>query len=60
MVAGFTTENAEFMLEGNDIELACIQDVGRMHVLFYFVVVDLKVNDGWIVVRVATVGHRHD
>lgn len=60
MVAGFTPENAEFMLEGNDIELACIQDVGRMHVLFYPVVVDLKANDGWIVVGVAMVGHRHD
>ena len=60
MVAGYTPENAEFMLEGNDIELAGIQDVGRMHVLFYPVVVDLKANDGWIVVGAAMVGHRHD
>ena len=28
MVAGFTTEDAEFMLEGDDIELTCIQEVG--------------------------------
>ena len=35
MGAGFTTENAEFMLEGNGFELASIQDVGGMRVIFY-------------------------
>jgi hypothetical protein len=60
VVAGFTTENAEFMLEGNDFELARIQEVGRVHVVFYSVIVDLKANGGWIVVGVTMVGHRHD
>jgi hypothetical protein len=57
---GFTTENAEFMLEGNDVEVACIQKVGGMHVIFYSVIIDAKANDGWIVVGAAMIGHRHD
>ena len=60
VVAGFTAENTEFMLEGNDFELAGVQEVGRTHVIFYFVIVDLKANRGWIVVGMTRVGHRHD
>ena len=60
MAACFTTKNAEFMLEGNDFESACIQDVGRMHILFYSIIFYLEANDWWIVVYVTMVGHRND
>jgi hypothetical protein len=60
VLAGFTTKDAEFMLEGDDIELTCIQEVGRMQVVLYSAIVNLKANAGWIVVGVTMVGHRHD
>ena len=60
VAARFAAEDAEFVLERDDFELTCIQEVGRTHVVFYFVVVDLKANDGRIVVGLAVIGHRHD
>ena len=60
MGAGVAAENAEFMLEGNDVELARVQNVGGARVVLYSVVIDLEANDGWIVVGVTMVGHRHD
>ena len=46
VAAGFAAENAEFVLQGNDVELAGIQEVGRAHVVLDSLVVDLKPNDG--------------
>ena len=31
-----------------------------MYIISYSVIVDLKANDGWILVGVTMVGHRHD
>ena len=60
VAARVAAENAEFMLEGDDVEPAGIQEVGRAHVIVDPVVVDLKADGGGIVVDVAMVGHRHD
>ena len=60
VAAGFAAENAEFMLQRDDVELPCIQEVGRTHVVLDLVVVDLKANDGRIVVGVTVIGHRDD
>ena len=45
MIARVAAENAEFMLEGHDVELAGVQEVGRAHVVLDIVVLDLKTND---------------
>ena len=60
VAAGLAAENAEFMLQADDVELTGIQEVGRTHIVFELVIVDLKPNDGWIVVGVTMIGHRHD
>ena len=39
MGAGFAAENAEFVLEANDVELARIQEVRGVHVVFDSLVV---------------------
>ena len=31
VAAGFAAEDAEFMLERDDVELTCVQEVGRTH-----------------------------
>ena len=60
VAARFATEDAEFMLETDDFELARIQEIGRPHVVLDFVIVDLKAHDGRIVVGMTVIGHRHD
>ena len=60
VAAGFTAENAEFVLEGNGVEPARVQEVGRAHVIVYPFIPDLMADGGRVVVGVTVVGHRHD
>jgi hypothetical protein len=60
VTASLATENTEFMLEGNDLELACIQNIGCTYLVFYSLIVDLKANGGWIIVDLAMIRHRND
>ena len=46
VAARFAAENAEFMLQADDFELAGIEEVGRAHVVFDLVIVDVEPNDG--------------
>ena len=58
--AGFAAENSEFVLQANGVEPAGVQEVGRAHVLFDIVVLDLQSDRRRIVVGLTVIGHRHD
>ena len=60
VAACFAAENPEFMLEGNDVEPARVQEAGRTNVVLYPFILDLIADGGRIVVGVTMVGHRHD
>ena len=42
IVTGFATEDAEFMLQADDVELSAIEEVGCAHIVVEAVGVDLK------------------
>ena len=60
MATGVTAENPKFMLKGNGVEPACVQEAGRANVILYLFIPDLMADGGRIVVGVTIVGHRHD
>jgi hypothetical protein len=60
MAAGFTAENAEFMLQGHRIELACVQHSSRIDIVLNVIVLDLYAYGRRVVVRVPLVRHRDD
>jgi hypothetical protein len=60
MASGGTAEDAEFMLERDRVEPIRVQEIGGARVIFNLVIFYLAANDGWIVVSMAMVGHRHD
>ena len=60
MAASLAAENAEFMLKGNGVEPARVQEGGRANVILYPFIPDLMADGGGIVVGVTIVGHRHD
>ena len=59
VAASFTAENPKFMLEGNGVEPACVQEARRTNVILYPFIPDLIADGGRIVVGVTIVGHRH-
>ena len=57
---GLAAENSEFVLQTNDVEPAGVQEVGRAHIVFDIVVLDLQGDRGGIVIGLTVVGHRHN
>src|ERR1700678_598919 len=58
MVAGFTAEDAELVLEGDNIVPAVVQNIRRIAVVLDRLVANLEPDRGRIVVCAAVVGHR--
>src|SRR5688572_2196697 len=60
MTARLTAEDAEFVLQADNIELTRIQEVRAIFVLRQVLIVDLQSNGGWIVVDLTMIRHRDD
>ncbi len=60
LTSGFAAENAEFMLQGNRLEAAAVEVLGRPHIIIGPIVVDLDTDRGRIIIDLAVIGHRHD
>ena len=60
VTAGVAAENAKLMLEADDLELLCIQELGGARVFVQIRIVDLKPNGGGVLVGVTVIGHGDD
>lgn len=60
VAACLAAEDAEFMLQGNDLAPCHVQDVRRMPIVLEIPVVDLKLDGGRVVVGVVRVRHGDD
>ena len=60
VVAGFAAENAELVLERDNVVLAVVQNICRASVVLDRLVADFKPDLCRIIVRPAVVGHRDD
>jgi len=60
VTAGVAAENAKLMLEADDLELLCIQELGGARVFVQIRIVDLKPNSGGVLVGVTVIGHGDD
>ena len=60
MTARLATKYSKLVLQGQDVELLCVQKAGSTFVLFDFLIMHLQANDCRVVVVTVVIGHRHD